>query len=419
MVFFKKKSKKKNITDLEELENINLDNQSEEKHNKTALSLPSSSANLSHLGSLYADVDKLKAQTEANNELRQMFSEKFSRIDEEIGELRTMLIDRERDMQSLEIKATKAVDLVSEVQPEKLMIEVKRQDVKNESLRSKLETFEQLNDSIMQELKNVRNSIRTFRGVKEIEKMTKEVLDYDVVIKKIHAEIEQDSDKVETIFLEFNKKFEEFRHFKQLADDLNESFKNIVADTENLKVKFSELVEQDKFDEFKNKVMKLISSFKSDEDKFGKFLKEFDRLRTNFENVVDTYKEFQKDRKMDKVELKSAMSDILKSLETKLAMRDKSIENVRGKLDSKIKIIDTINKKMMVMSGQLTKKIDKTLTVKKDQIKLKSEIRKLSVQMSKLNKTNVKLEKEITRLKQNKNKVLKQKNKPKLKKRKS
>ena len=83
------------------------------------------------LGSAIADLEKLKAQFSSFHEMQKASNERFSRVGEQIGELRTMIIDRDRASQHLEAKATQAIDLVETIKPEKLMIESAQRRYKN------------------------------------------------------------------------------------------------------------------------------------------------------------------------------------------------------------------------------------------------------------------------------------------------
>jgi hypothetical protein len=77
---------------------------------------------------LSADIIKLKAEFDQFSELRKVINERFTRINEQIGELRGMIMDANRSMQDMEVKTVKAVDLVEAVHPDKLMAEVRKQD---------------------------------------------------------------------------------------------------------------------------------------------------------------------------------------------------------------------------------------------------------------------------------------------------
>ncbi|MBR9677274.1 hypothetical protein GOV04_03970 [Candidatus Woesearchaeota archaeon] len=206
------------------------------------------------LNTFFADVERLKAQSEANNELRTVYSEKFSRLSEQIGELRSTLIDREREIQDLEVKAIKASDLVSEVQPEHLMSEQKKMDAKLEALKAKIESHEQVVNTVIEELKTVRGSIKAFRGMEQVIKLNSEVQDEIKEMKKLEANIQKHSDKVEEIFVEVNKKFDEFKDYKATATEINEQFSDFTKKVLDLKVKLDQAVTPDKFSELREEV---------------------------------------------------------------------------------------------------------------------------------------------------------------------
>jgi len=79
-------------------------------------------------GNIEAELTKMKSSLEALNEVRKANAEQFTRISEQIGELRGALMDTNKAVGSIEVAATKAVDMVNSVQPDKLMIEVRKSD---------------------------------------------------------------------------------------------------------------------------------------------------------------------------------------------------------------------------------------------------------------------------------------------------
>src|SRR3989344_8379833 len=104
---------------------------------------------------LSADIIKLKAQFDQFSELRKVINERFTRINEQVGELRGMIMDANRAMQDIEVKTVKAVDLVEAVHPDKLMVDVRKQDAKIESLKANIESNDSIMKSIMDQLKDM------------------------------------------------------------------------------------------------------------------------------------------------------------------------------------------------------------------------------------------------------------------------
>lgn len=195
---------------------------------------------LQNIDEVLVELEKVKAQIEAGEELRKLYNEKFSKFDQDIGEFRNMIIERDKDIQTFEIKATKAADLVSEIKPEAIQASVMKFETKMEMLKAKLDANEQINERIMEELKELRSTVKAFRGVAEIEKLTKEMLGEQAVIRKIQGKIENYADKTESMYMETEKKYEEFRHFKDIIEDLDAKLSNENKTIKEIRLKVDE-----------------------------------------------------------------------------------------------------------------------------------------------------------------------------------
>ena len=227
---------------------------------------------------LTADVEKLKAQFATFYDLEKSSTERFSHINEQIGELRSMMIERDKASQHLEAKATQAIDLVKTVQPDKLMIELRKGDSKIEALRANLESTENIINNVVNELKDVKNKINVFRGMEQVISLNDEAKKDLLEIKKIQAVIERHADKVETIFTEMQKKFSDFAKMNDAVTDLDKSFKQISSDFDSIKVRISDfsskkevenlIAKFDDFEKYAGNIIKLIN------DKFEKLQKE-------------------------------------------------------------------------------------------------------------------------------------------------
>ncbi len=201
--------------------------------------------------SIGADIERLKAQIDAINEMRKSYSEKFTHIAEQIGELRNMLIEKEKDIRNIEVKAVHASDLVESVQPEKLLIEIKKEDVKIEAIKSKLESYGIIAEKIREELKEIRDKMNTFRGIDQVVEMNKEVKDNLSKMKKIQSSVEIHSDKVENIFGIVEKRFDDYKKYEELSNTLNEAFQEMVKEFNDIKTNSKNHITKDEFEKFR------------------------------------------------------------------------------------------------------------------------------------------------------------------------
>lgn len=187
-------------------------------------------------------LEKLSAESEANKEIRSVFDERFARLDEQLGELKEMMLNREKEIEELEVVATKAADLVSDVQPQKLLSETKKIDIRVDALKAKIETYDSMNDSVMDELKKLRKIVEVFRGTEEIIKLNKDIREEIIAIQRVKAEVVRHSDKVESMYMDASTKFEDYKKYRDIAKSFEEKFLDMEAQFNKIKVKTGDIV---------------------------------------------------------------------------------------------------------------------------------------------------------------------------------
>ena len=215
------------------------------------------------------EVSKMQAQMEGLNEFRKITNERFTRNSEELGEIKGMVVETNKAVGKIEAAATRAIDLVESVKPDQLMIEVRKQDSKAESLKANIESNETMMHDIMKEMKEMRKKMDFYKGVEQVAKMNEEIKQELIQIKKIEGIIDRHSNKIETIFLEVEKKFTEFDKYGDVAKDLQKVMGKLQEDVDKLRVKI-----EDKAD--KKELLNLIT-------RFG----EFEKHTTNIMNLLD------------------------------------------------------------------------------------------------------------------------------------
>ena len=240
------------------------------------------------LGQLVANLDKLKAQFSTFYEMQKAATERFTRLNEQIGELRAMILNMDKNSKMLEAKALQAIDMVQTVQPDRFMIELRKSDGKIEALRASLESNEVIVNNAISELKEMRNKIQVFRGMEQVVKLNEEVKSELMEIKKQTAVVERHADRVETIFLEMQKRFSSFDQVSSIVTGLDKSLKQMTSDMDSVKVKMTSFANKKdvedlitKFNNFEKHVSGLMSLINK---KFENLEKDF---RDKFEDKMD------------------------------------------------------------------------------------------------------------------------------------
>ena len=233
---------------------------------------------------LKTEIEKLKAGNEAFKEVRNSFSERFTQTSEQIGELRSMILEQSRALQEVELKAVKSADMVASVQPEKLMTEVQKQEVKIEAIKANLEGNESVMARVMEEVGETRKKVEFFRGVEEIIKLSEEVKTELIQIKKVEGLINIQTDKVQSIYAEMRTRIQDLDAFKADTQDSKASIEQNAKDVEFVKGKISNLVEKAELDKLVSKVQGYINSL-SELQKKTSFTKDIDQLKVIMEGL--------------------------------------------------------------------------------------------------------------------------------------
>jgi len=236
------------------------------------------------LGQLSVKVEKLGASVQSFGELRKSFTARFNRISEQIGELRSMILERDKSIQNVEIKAVKAHDLVETVKPEKLMTEIQKCDAKIEALKANLEGNESIMSRLMEEIKEAKRKIDFFRGVEEVVKMSEETKKDLLETKKIQSKIALNTDKVDSIYSEMNKKFQKIDVFDSTLQELKAKSEQNDSDIQFLKDKVTGLATKEELDKLVKKMQKYVDAL-GDLEKKSSMGKDIDRLKKILEEM--------------------------------------------------------------------------------------------------------------------------------------
>ena len=316
-------------------------NESDEDNNDSS---SSNSGNTLRLIELTAKVDKLSMEATANSEIRKLNNERFAQISEQIGELRTMIMQQERSRQDVEMKAEKAFTLVHSVQPEKLMAVVNKVDFKTDALKAKLEATEMLNNKLKDDIRDMRNKFALFRNSEMIKEMNDDSKIRLNAIKKIEIEVLKHSDKVDTIFNEIEKNFEETKSTTKSVESLSQAVKKIIVENESLKVLI-------KTKSTKNDLSKFEDLIKSKNKKIVEIvMKELDENNRRILKDVEVEtkkKELSLIHQMIKEDFSVHISDIkeMKKKYEKIDLIETSTKNKLDKIVDALKIISMKNTK--------------------------------------------------------------------------
>ncbi len=252
-------------------------------------------------GKVFAEITKIKAQLDSLSEMRKLTSERFTRVSEQIGELRGMIMDTNRGMQNIEVKSAKAIDLVETVQPDKMMIELQKSDAKVEALRATIESNDTILKTLRDQMKDFRRQLSVFQGIEQTVRLSEDVRKELLEIKKVEALVQRHASRVDDIFIEVSKKFGDYEKFQNQSGELDKGFKHISTDFDGIKIKLAGLAAKKdvetlvtKFNDFEkhasNVLLLMDRRFEALEkrigEKFDEKFRKVDRLLSGFDALA-------------------------------------------------------------------------------------------------------------------------------------
>ena len=298
---------------------------------------------------LLLKIEKINAVLDSFEAFKKFNSERIGQVSEQIGELRSNIINVERDVKGTETKATLASDLVKEVQPEKLMTNLQKEDAKLEVLKARIEGLEGYNKSLLSELKEIKSKMSVFRGSEEILKLQDSVKRDLVDIQKVKTIVEGHADKVEEIFINIKNDVTSFEKLNLIIKDLSGSFKDVKKNIEELKIKSEIYAPKDELTKLKDSVSSQILTF----DKYLSGIKneigdlnKIDSLAVKLTSIIKTN------------------SDELNNLKEKLTSKTieydtliKKISQNEIKIDNLLNIADLLSTKVKTIEDEKTTEI--------------------------------------------------------------
>lgn len=274
------------------------------------------------------DVEKLKAQIEALMQMRSLNEERFQRTSEEVGDLRRRLIDKEKEISQLRIDSAKTTELVSAVQPQSLMKELKKEDAKVEAVNAHQQANRAILDSVVEETKNLKNTLSTFRGIETIIDLNEEVKKELNSIKKVETVVEKHASKVESIFGSIQTRFNEFVKLSDKVGVIDASFKKSSKEFDQIKVKLEDYALKEDFAELRkevgDKTGEIVAKLGGIEQIGKDFKEEARKAKKSSEKVLYEF-ETKTDNRLTEIE--AYTKDLSNRLETMVMLEQ---DNVRG-----------------------------------------------------------------------------------------
>ncbi|MCS7123545.1 MAG: hypothetical protein RMJ17_03165 [Candidatus Aenigmarchaeota archaeon] len=200
------------------------------------------------------EVEKLKAEVEALLKAREAMNERIIALSERIGELRSSLIEHEKNYASLEAQIKKTIEVVNQVKPDEIVKEITKFDAKIEAIKARISSQESLINRVIEEFKEMRRTFFQYKSLESIVKIADSLKKDIEKAKKVSVEIGRYAGKVESMFTEIQEKYKEFTTLSRSVEEIKEKFKEIIREFDKFRISLASVAKREDLDKLNKMV---------------------------------------------------------------------------------------------------------------------------------------------------------------------
>ncbi|MBI5225400.1 hypothetical protein HY989_06030 [Candidatus Micrarchaeota archaeon] len=217
---------------------------------ESTLSVPTSSddgggASAAEIAKIILEIEKMKVKVESTEGMRTVIEERIEHIMETIGELRTMLFEKEGQGKEQEAKLDRFIEMVSDLEPQKFAKELDKRDKQLSDQAFKIEKLENISSDMVESLGRIRSTLDAIGSLKNIATVSKDIADRSAKIDATVSKVERLADETGRVYVELNRKMNDFTLYRGKQDILAESLKELASMAESLGGKFDSYAQKD------------------------------------------------------------------------------------------------------------------------------------------------------------------------------
>lgn len=206
------------------------------------------------LSDLVLKLEKLDGRLEMLERSRSDANERITGLAGEIGELRTMILERERSIDKIATEFEKVRDTVEGLEPEEVKKTFEKSEEKVLKNMAKLERIENLVKALSEESKKYRRLMEKIKSFENIVDVSYDINRKVSEIRKTKDYADKIASKTESIFSELNRKVSEIENERERIEHLDKLTVEITKMLDELSVRLNKYVKEKDLKEFREEI---------------------------------------------------------------------------------------------------------------------------------------------------------------------
>jgi len=196
------------------------------------------------LSDIILRLEKVDGKIDIIDRFRNDFTERTTQLAEEIGELRSMIMERERALDKITAEFEMVKDAVSDIRPQKIKKELDKREVETMEDRAKIEKIEVMIKTLSEENKNFREKMEKIKSFENLVELSYELDRKISEMKEIKTYADMMASKVESIFSELNEKVSQLESQREKIDKMDELTIEMTKMLDEVSLKLTKFVEE-------------------------------------------------------------------------------------------------------------------------------------------------------------------------------
>jgi len=212
---------------------------------------------------LEVSIEKIRAYVEAMKDERSSGKENIQRLNEEIGEIRSNVSNADRKVSETEIKVLEIDSAMGGLRPARFTksLEEKEKNIKLHEAR--LDKLDDLNSVMLKKLGQIEDVLKRLGSLEKIVNFSKEAAKRLVEIENREKKINRVADKIDGIFMELNKRLDEFVLYKAKQDTLDELNQEMMKSMDDINTKMGKFADKENLENFRDSIQQEIAQIRA------------------------------------------------------------------------------------------------------------------------------------------------------------
>jgi len=274
---------------------------------KDLSSLESRDAKKESLVDLTLKLERLLGRVEILENNRSEVNERITNLSERIGELRSSLVELDKNYSELIGKFDTIYDIAKELKPEKILKNLEKKEAEIEKNNAKIESIEDRLKILSGKFKDISNAIEQIKGLKDVVSIADELNKKIKIVEDLKNKTEKNAGTVETLFYELKENLNKIRNNIDKIETNEDTLKELLRTVDRLSLKLTETAQKRELEKVNKELEEKLAELKFDtESKFSDLIEVIKGTNktTGGINMTELNKEVEKikqffDRRME------------------------------------------------------------------------------------------------------------------------